>query len=180
MRKLAAGLILAFALMSVAADEPAGDQRSLANGLIHYTPPPGSDWSTPETKPDATSAVYTAHDRLGQLAIILEPKDMREVSENIGIAIIKELRARRVKSGAKVLLPATIEKDPHFPLRIHEKYMVKDRTNDSVQLFRNVGPRVVVVISESLSDDANAVAQVHKTGEDALSSVKFNRQASDK
>jgi hypothetical protein len=180
MRKFAVGFILAAALMSLAADEPADDQRSLANGLIQYTPPPGSDWSMPETKPDATSAVYTARDRLGQLGIILEPKDMQEVNQNIGIAIIKELRARRVKSGAKVILPAAIEKDPHFPLRIHEKYMVKDRTNDSVQLFRNVGPRVVVVIAESLSDDANAVTQVHKTGEDVLTSVKFNRQASNK
>jgi hypothetical protein len=85
-----------------------------------------------------------------------------------------------VKSGVKVILPASIEKDPHFPLRIHEKYMAGDRTNDTVQLFRNVGPRVVVVISESLSDDANAVTQVHKTGEDVLTSVKYNRQASNK
>jgi hypothetical protein len=179
MRKIAVGLILAVALMSVAADEPAGDQRSLANGLIRYTPPPASDWSTPQTNPDTTFSIYATSDRLNALEIQLEPKDM-QLDDNVAIAIIKELRARRVKSGVKVILPATIEKDPHFPLRIHEKYKVADRVNDSVQLFRNVGPRVVLVIAASLSDDPETVAGVHKTGQDVLLSAKYDRQASNK
>lgn len=153
-----------------------GESRALASDLIQYNAPPQPPWSTPSNKPDADSAVFTTSDRLGQMAIQLEPKDM-QASDNVAVAIVKELRARREKSGVKIILRPTIEKDGRFAIRIHEKYKIGDRTNDSLQLFRNVGPRLVLVIVSSLADDPATVAVTHATGEAVLLSATFNRKA---
>jgi hypothetical protein len=158
------------------ASKPAlGEQRSLANDLIQYNEPL-EPWATPAHDSTRDSIVYTTSDRLGQLAILVEPKDM-STSENVAAAIVKELRAKRQKAGTKVIMPAKVEKDSRFAIRIHEKYVVGGKTSDSVQLFRNVGPRVVLVIVASVADDGDAVAAMHKTGEEVLLSAKFNRKA---
>ena len=168
------------ALLAAAASPPAsqpvlGEQQSLAKNLIQYNEPP-DPWATPAHDSNKDSIVYTTGDRLGQMAILVEPKDM-STSENVAAAIVKELRAKRQKAGIKVIMPAKVEKDSRFAIRIHEKYMVGDKTSDSVQLFRNVGPRVVLVIVASLADNADAVAAMHKAGEDVLLSAKFNKAA---
>jgi len=155
---------------------PLGGQVSLLSDLIQYNEPPNPPWATPEHHPDGPSAVYTTSDRFGQLAILVEPKDM-VASDNVAVAIMKELRSRREKAGVKVIMQPTIEHDSRFAIRIHEKYKVGDHTNDSLQLFRNVGPRLVLVIVGSLSDDPHQVALTHATGEAVLLSAKFNRAA---
>jgi hypothetical protein len=170
--------ILHSALPSVAAGN--APQGQLENGLIKFDAPPDDSWTANPQDPPQESAIFTTKTRQGQMAIILLAKDAT-VDANAAVAILKELRARRAKSGVKVIMPATIEKDSRFDIRIREKYMQKTAAGESaiesLQLYKSVGPRVVELVVYSLSDGTDLVKNAQKDGEDVLLSAKYDKDS---
>ncbi len=73
-------------------------------------------------------------------------------------------------------MPATAEKDSRFEMRIHEKYKLQGKTLDSLHLYRSVGPRSLELLVSTLSDDADAVTEMQKVGEQVILSAKLNRK----
>jgi hypothetical protein len=175
-RCISVALLVSLIAATQPASKPAlGPPTSLSSGLIEFNAPP-EPWATPEEKPNADGVVYTTKDRLGQMQVQVLPKDA-SVTQNAAVAIMKDLREKRAKGGVTVVMPATVEKDSRFAIKIHEKYKIEKKTVDALHLYRNVGPRAVMSVISSLAEDAGADAAILKTGEDVLLSAKFNKAA---
>jgi hypothetical protein len=176
-------IILLLVVSTLAAEpstQPTVQQRSISKDLFHLIDPSSPPWSIVDYRPETDSLVYVTEKHDAEIQLLVLPKNVSVdpgIADNVAVAIIKKLRADRVKAGTKMVMPAKSEKDSRFAVRVHEKYKVGDSTADELHLYENVGPRVLMLTVNSVADDADIVAAEHKAGEDLLLSAKFNRKA---
>ena len=155
--------------------QPVGDVVKLANGLIEFNAPPPPLWPTHVHDPARESAVFTTEDRKGQIVVLLLPTDA-SVDDNVKVAIVKKYREITAKLGVKVILPATIEKDSRFDIRIREKYQSGKIMAENLHLYKQIGPRILELDANSFADDPDKVATIQKDGEQVLLGAKFKRK----
>jgi hypothetical protein len=180
---LASILVLAtFAVIVRAADEKAKDAPpggSLIGGRLTFTPPPDDAWARATNVNSDDAVAYAAHSHKGAIAVQVLPADA-EMSPQMGGAVIRSLRDAHKKANQKVLFGPKVEPDKRFTLRVHEKYEVDGKTADELHLYRNVGPRIVMVtVNAWVADDKEAMS-IHNAAEDLLVSAKWIPSATKK
>lgn len=165
-------LLLACAAIGFAADEQNGTaDTTLVGGHLHFSPPDEA-WQRAVNINSDDQAAYARHDHHGAIAIQVLPPDA-EMSDQMGGAIIRSLRDAHKKAGQKILYGPKIEPDRRFALKVHEKYQSGDKVADELHIYRNVGPRVVMVtVNAWVSDEAQAKA-IHEAGEDLAVSATW-------
>lgn len=158
------------------ATAPAESKRfTLAEGLIRYTPPDG--WIEAKNVSRDDRAGFVPESRRGVLLIEVWPAD-GSLSAKAARAICRRIDQTRRKEEAEVLMPATIERDKRFDLRIHERYRQKEQTSDQLRLYRSVGGRIVVVTVNTASPDPDEVKDIHGAAEKMLLSAKSTKAPS--
>ena len=171
------GLFLACGAASDAAPGAAaptsqpGVTETLADGTIEFARP--ADWDEAKKNRSPLRAAWVSKDRKGMVLVEVWPDG--ELSETTGTKTVRKLRADRQKqTGVRVTMEPTVEKDPRFDLRIHEKYEhTADGTVDDVlRLYRKVGGRVVTVTVWSKSPDDARDREIHQAGESAMLSAR--------
>jgi len=174
---LAISILSPAALSADPATAPA--PATLFGGKIEYTPPAG--WSTVQSNlPADVAAVYIADDHDGYCALQVLPENA-SISSSAAQKILAQLRVNHKKAGQEIVEPAKIIKDPHFAIRIHERYKTKEGgVADESHLYRQVGGRAMELDVQSLSDNSKQVQLVQKAGEDLLLSAHWVKATSGK
>jgi hypothetical protein len=173
---------LTFAAMARSADEKPKDlppDGSLIGGRLTFTPPPEDAWARATNVNSDDAAAYAARDEKGAIAIQVLPADA-EMSPQMGGAVIRSLRDAHKKANQKILFGPKVEPDKRFTLRVHEKYEVDGKTADELHLYRNVGPRIVMLTVNAWVDDDHAAKPIHKAGEDLLVRARWAPSAKKK
>ncbi len=176
-------VLLILCLLQIAAtpttnptSQPTG---SMVQDQVHFTPPP-DPWVQKEVK--TADSVFFQNPK-GDCAFIAtwEPKDFDLNPDDVGqvsVAILKQLKEKHIAQKQEMLIVPKIVKDKRFDIVIVERFKVSDTvTQDQVHLYKEVGPRVMVVACSSVSTDEQTIADTHKIAEDFLVSCKFNRKA---
>ena len=175
---LLAGVALGTAL-AIAADKPrlpadknqpsggTDTKRSLASDAISYAPPEGKWIEAVKSKtPMRDSFVSESHDAM--IAIEVLPPSMT-ITPDLAAAMIKKIRENRKANAQKFVMEPTVEKDERFIIRLHEKYQIKDKIADQLHLYRQVGPRVVLVTINCLGGEDIAKGQQEVAEKSCLS-----------
>jgi hypothetical protein len=166
--------------LAMAADKPrlpadknqpaaaADGKRSLANDAISYAPPEAGEWieAVKSKTPTRDSFVSKAHDAM--IAIEVLPASMT-ITPDLAASMIKKIRENRKANAQKFVMEPTVEKDDRFVIRLHEKYQIKDKVADQLHLYRQVGPRVVLVTVNSLGGEEAAKPQQEAAEKSCLS-----------
>lgn len=149
---------------------PDDGKRHLADNAIQYDPL-DADWieAVKSKTPTQDAFVSKGHDAM--IAISVLPASMT-ISPDMANSIMKKIRENRKASAQKFVQEPTVEKDDRFILKIHEKYQLKDKVADQLHMYRQVGPRVVLVTINSLAGEEGAKAQ-HEVAEKACLSAEF-------
>jgi hypothetical protein len=142
---------------------------SLGNGRLVYPEPDG--WERVQSASNDTTAAYISANHLGILAIQLLPPDA-VVDASAGPSLVRQLKANHTKANQKMLLAPTIEKDPRFSLRIHERYEdSQGNVNDELHLYKRVGPLNVMLTVNARTNDSVTAKTIHAVGEETLVSA---------
>jgi hypothetical protein len=149
-------------------------KRHLADNAISYEPLESSWIEAVKSKtPTRDAFVSKGHDAM--VAIEVLPASMT-ITPELASGMIKKIRENRKANGNKVIQEPTLEKDERFIIRIREKYQVKDKVADQLHLYRQVGPRVVLVTINSLGGEEAAKGH-HEAGEKACLSAEFAKKS---
>ncbi len=154
---------------SAPATQP-GVKESLADGTVEFSRP--ADWEEAKKNRSPLRAAWVSPDHKGMILVEVWPEG--DITEGTGPKTVAKLRADRKKqANVKVVMEATVEKDPRFALRVHEKYQhTGDGTVDDVlRLGRKVGGRVVMVTVWSKSPDDARDKEILQTGETVMLSA---------
>jgi hypothetical protein len=148
-------------------------KESLADGVIEFARP--ADWT--EAKGRKPLAVgFVSPDRKGLVTVEVWPQG--ELGPNTGAKTVKMLReARKKQPNLQIVMEPTLEPDKRFPIRIREQYRSGDATDDVLRLYRQVGPKVVMVTVNSKSPDDARDRELHQTGEQVILSATFAKPA---
>jgi len=170
--------------VDLAASQPAAPDpsplKSLANGTIRFTEPDG--WEEIAASATDLRAAYFLHDHASALSVEILPADATIGPESFG-AIMRSLRQTRQQHNEQFIENPTAEKDDRFLLRIHEKYHTTVKVDDKptekiatqLHLYRQVGPRIVMVTVWSTADADDELKQAQSAGEDIALSAVFGR-----
>ncbi|HEY2587236.1 MAG TPA: hypothetical protein VGI81_15935 [Tepidisphaeraceae bacterium] len=183
-RTLLASILVVLTLSGIAwsADEKPKDsssEASLIGGRLTFTPPPDDAWARATNVNADDAAAYGARDEKGAIAIQVLPADA-EMTPQMGGAVVRSLRDAHKKANQNIVYGPKVEPDKRFALKVHEKYQVGEKTADELHLYRNVGPRVVMVTVNAWVTDDAAAKPVHQAGEDVLASAKWAPSAKKK
>jgi len=158
--------------MGAADPATAPTDHSLLGGKIHFTPP--QDWKYQRSNAD-DSAIFIAPDHDGVMVIAVLPPEA-SIKPEAALAMVRQLRMNHQKAGQEMIAPPKIERDPHFAIRIQEKYRTKDgKVADELHLFREVGKRAISLTVQSISTEEDKATAVHKKGEETLLSAKSEK-----
>jgi hypothetical protein len=154
--------------------------KALANGTVRFTAPDGWE-EAPATATDLRAAFFLP-DHASVVSVEVLPADATIGPESFG-AIMRSLRQTRQQRREKFVEGPTNEKDNRFLLRIHEKYrtMVKvddkpaEKTASQLHLYRQVGPRIIMVTVWSTADADEELKQAQAAGEEMALSAVFGR-----
>jgi hypothetical protein len=166
-------------LAAAPASRPVLDQ-TLLNGQYHLASPPAPEWTAVNPNPAAESITFLNTKRDGAIQIALLPKDANvdpDISGSVAVAIIKELKRQRAAKHSVIVMQPMIEHDRRFAIVIHEKFKEGDETCDQLHVYKSVGPRVLMLTVNSVAKEPGKSASIHKAGEAALDSAKFDRKA---
>jgi hypothetical protein len=169
-------LLASCAIEWAAGEEAAPGAGSLLGGSITYAPPPDDVWQKAENIKSDVAAAYAARKHQGAIAIEVLPADS-QMTPQMGGAVVRALRDAHTKAGQKILMGPKVEPDKRFILKVHEKYEHGDKVADELHLYKNVGPRVVMLTVNTWVNDDTAAAPIHAAGEDVLVSAKFVKHA---
>ncbi|MDB5172271.1 MAG: hypothetical protein JWN51_1044 [Phycisphaerales bacterium] len=155
---------------SKAATKPAAE-ATLLGGIVHYAPP--EEWKIVVANTNDTTATYIATDHDGLLSMQVLPPNAA-IDAAAGRALVIKLRQNHKLAKQEIALEPRLEPDDAFALRIHERYKDKEgKVVDELHLYRQVGGRAVMLTVQSLSKDEDHIRDVHKIGEDMLTSATF-------
>lgn len=161
--------------VGVSAGQKAKDtsDATLIGGHLHYTPPADDDWQRAENVNADDSVAYARRDHQGAIAIQVLPPDA-EMTPQMGPAVVRSLRDTHKKADQKVLYGPKVEPDNRFALKVHEKYQSGDKVADELHIYRNVGPRVVMLTVNAWLTDEAGIKQIHQAGQDILAGAKWS------
>ena len=92
----------------------------------------------------------------------------------MGGAVVRSLRDAHKKANQKILYGPKVEPDNRFALKVHERYQSGEKVADELHIYRNVGPRVIMVTVNAWAADEAENKQIHKTGEDLAISATWS------
>ena len=179
MRNTKVGIALASLLLLsavVLAANEKSEKESLLGGKVEFSPPPADEWQKAHVSGAADAAAYMSKDHKSLIALQVLPADA-QVSPQMGGAIVRQIRENHKQAGQKIVMDPRIERDPHFDLRIHEKFEQDGKTIEQLHLYRNLGPRVVMVTAQSQADGQDKDKSPLKAGEDVALSAKWVKPA---
>ena len=153
-----------------------GPDTSIASDQYHFPAPPVAEWTAVKPDPDAESMVFINQDHDGQIAIQLLPKDAT-ISENVAVAVVKELKKEYADNHTVMVMGPKIEHDKRFGIVVHERYKVGDKIADQLHIYKSAGPRVLMLLVNTTADDTDKVASVQDAAREMLDKAKFNRKA---
>ncbi len=180
LRSLGLLLFISFAGASPATKPVAGLDTSIASDQYHFPAPPSSEWKAVKPDPAAESISFIDSRQDGQMVVALLNKDASvdpDIAQQVAVAIIKKLKEMHTQQHQLLVMPPKMEKDKRFAIVIHEKYKVGQHIADQLHIYRSVGPRVVMLTVNSVSDDPVRTMQLLKDGKDLLAAITFNRKA---
>jgi hypothetical protein len=143
---------------------------------------PGDPWKAYEAKAPDTIYFQDATNK-SALQAQWAPKDFQLSSDTNGsfaVQIAKDLKKKHQDAREKMVQEPKILKDKRFDIVIYERFKLGADgkiTEDQMHLYKQVGPRVMMVTVSCVSDDADLIKADHKAAEDLLASCKFNRKA---
>jgi hypothetical protein len=167
-------LLVACAVFASAEDKPKEpSEATLIGGHLHYSPPADDDWQKAENVNADDEAAYARRDHQGAIAIQVLPADA-EMSPQMGPAVIRSLRDAHKKADQKILFGPKIEPDKRFALKVHEKYQAGDKVADELHIYRNIGPRVVMLTVNAWLTDEAGIKQIQEAGQAMLAGAKWS------
>jgi hypothetical protein len=168
-------LVAAFAVAGLADDKKKNTtDATLLNGRLHFSPPEDEEvWQKARNVDSDDAAAYARHDHQGAIAIQVLPPDA-EMTDQMGGAVIRSLRDAHKKANQKILYGPKVEPDNRFALKVHEKYQSGDKVADELHIYRDVGPRVIMVTVNAWVTDEVEAQQIHKAGEDLAFSARWS------
>ena len=156
---------------AISAKDESEPSASLLQGKITYQPPSGDSWERAHNIEGELAAAYVSESLQGAIAIEALPSDAH-ITPQMGPAIVRTLRQNHKNAGQKVIMDPKVERDSRFDLRVHEKYQQGDKVSDELHLYRDLGPRVVMVTASAMGEPKDSKT-IHKAGEQVLISAKW-------
>jgi hypothetical protein len=150
------------------APPPPEGHRRLADDQIDYAPPEGWVESAKNHTPTRDAFVSKKHDAMMMVEVL--PATMK-ITPDLAASMVKKMKQGKVGANKHVEEPK-VEKDDRFVIRIRERYTVKDKIADQLHLYRQVGPRVVLVTTNSLADEGG-VKEHHEIGEKVAMTAEY-------
>jgi hypothetical protein len=153
-----------------------GADTSIAKDQYHFPAPPTPEWSAVKPDPGADSIVFInqAHD--GQISILVLPKDA-DITDNVAAAVVKQLKQQYAQGKTVMVMGPKIEHDKRFGIVVHERYKVGDQIADQLHIYKQVGPRVLMLLVNTTNGDADKVKAIQDAAREMLDEAKFNRKA---
>lgn len=147
----------------------------LLKGKIEFAPPP-ADWKPVKSnQPPALAAVFITDGENTSLFLQVLPDDA-VVDANAAKNILRQIRVNHQKGQEEMIVPPTLETDARFPIRIHERFKLKNgKTAQVFRMYRQLGGRVLELDVISYSDDSDHVDSLVKTGEDVVMSAHWKK-----
>jgi hypothetical protein len=146
-------------------------KESLADGAIEFARP--ADWTEAKGR-KPLAAGFISPDHKGMITVEVWPQG--DLGPSTGGQTVKLLReARKKQPNLQIIMEPKLEPDKRFPVRIHEQYKSGDTTDDVVRLYRQVGPKVVMVTVNSKSPDDARDRELHQAGEQVSLSATFTK-----
>lgn len=165
-------MLMGVAAAALGAATAPASSATLLGGRIAFVPPPDDVWQRAENVVSDDAAAFAGRKHEGAIAIQVLPADA-EITPQMGGAVVRALRDAHKKAGEKIVMDPKVEPDKRFALRVHEKYQHGDKTADELHLYKNLGPRVVMVtVNTWVADDAAARA-LQAAGEDVGVSARW-------
>ena len=164
-------LVVSLLIAAAHAQDSKPAAATLLDGKISYVIP--AHWTAVKSSlPSDIAATYVAPDHDGVMLIEVLP-EKAWIAPEAGPKLAAQFRASRKKAGQTIIMDPKVEKDPHFSIRIHEKYKNKEgAVADELHLYKKIGDRPVSVTVQSFSEDEHHVDAIHKVGSDTLISAK--------
>jgi hypothetical protein len=176
------GMLLGIcAFLSLIAADPAskpavGPDTSIARDQYHFPAPPVDEWKAIKPDPASDSITFLNKKGDGVIQLVVLPKDASDDPAGAG-EMVRQIKLQRAEKHVEMVMGPKIEIDKRFQIVIHEKYKAGDHVADQIHVWASVGPRVLMLTVNSVSDDADKSAAIHAAGEDMLAATKFNRKA---
>ena len=161
-----------FATMTLGAAEKSSPSASLLGGKLTYAPPPEENWERAEQPSGETVAAFRTKDHEAAMVMQALPQDA-QMTPQMGPALVRQLRENHRKADQKLLIGPKIEPDKRFGLRIHERYQNGEKISDELHLYRDLGPRIVMVTANAIVKDDTDPKAVQKDAEEVLLSAKW-------
>jgi hypothetical protein len=145
----------------------------LVDGAVQFARP--ADWT--EAKGRTALAVgFVSPDRKGMITVEVWPDG--QLGSSTGAQVVKRLReARKKQANLQIVMEPKIEQDKRFQIRVREQYKSGEGTYDVLRLYRQVGPRVVMVMVNSSSPEDARDKEIHQAGEEVAVSATFAKPA---
>jgi len=147
---------------------PARVRDSLVNGSVRYLVP--REWERLGRAEEDKQAQYRISEDFGIVSILVTQQDAAVPHANPGLRkqlteyclakVEQDLKDR----GAKVIQPATVEKDDRFMARVRVRFKDGRKTFDVTHFYRGVGINLLSVTSTAHTDDPAEAREVHDAG----------------
>lgn len=132
---------------------------TLAGGLVSYAAPPG-EWESGTKDKTPNRDTYFTTSRKGLLVVEVLPAGQK-YGPDLGKPILDKLKQNKRLRKQTYLEEPRVEPDARFALRIRERYRMNDTTvAEQLHLYRQVGPRAVLVMVTTLTDGDAAKEQL--------------------
>ena len=144
---------------------PARVRDSLVNGSVRYLVP--REWERLGRADEDKQAQYRISEDFGIVAILVTQQDAAVPHANPGLRkqlteyclakVEEDLKDR----GAKVIQPATVEKDDRFMARVRVRFKDGSKAFDVTHFYRGLGINLLSVTSTAHTNDPNEAKEVH-------------------
>jgi hypothetical protein len=151
-----------------------GEQFSLGNGHIQFTPPPDA-WAFTNLADHGTAAVYKAASGHGLLLLsyVANKAPKPEQEEPLRTEILKSITAHTRQKDAQVVTEPRLENNGRFFVEVFEQWRKEGKLTSQWHIYQNLPPHQAVVTALVVTDDEKEIAQTKEAAEALAAGVRL-------
>jgi hypothetical protein len=150
--------------------------ETLWDGRIHFDAPDG--WVLTGKTADGLQAHYRSGDHLNSISIVVNVEDVvisDAMAHQLAAQIIKKIKDEAQRTGTQLLIGPRIEHDDRFLLCIHDRWRGSENSGDRMQIYKQKGLALVLVVSLALTEDPQEAKPIHAEAANLLENIVLTR-----
>ena len=144
------------------ATEPAAQEATLCQGVIHYSVPAG--WKLRGKGSDDLTAHYVSPDAKTILSIVVLPIKQHvsdAMLKQIPVSLTKKILEDAQKDGAEVITQPHEEPDDRVAVRLFDRTRKANKTTDRMHAYRRESSMLISVVCRVTTDDHEQAMKIH-------------------